>query len=65
MYTDQNCTTGKQDFPVDGTCNANQYVYTFYSYAFQGALKKAECSQTPPSLGTAALDQPATVCCQK
>lgn len=65
MFTDQNCTYGQTDFPVDGSCNANQYVRTFYSYAFQGSLKKADCSAAPPSTATASLDQPTTVCCQQ
>jgi hypothetical protein len=65
FFMDQGCTTGKLDFPVDGTCNANLYVNTYYSWSFQGSVKTAQCGAAPPTTGTAKLDQPTTVCCQK
>jgi hypothetical protein len=67
FYIDQNCTQGKRDFPVDGTCNSNDaFGISYRSYTFKGSLQKAGCSGQPmPSTGTATLDQPATLCCQK
>jgi hypothetical protein len=66
FYTDQQCAQGKRDFPVDGTCNASSANALYYSFQFQGSVKKAGCGGTvSPSTPTAKLDQPSTVCCQK
>lgn len=66
FYTDYQCQMGKRDFPVDGTCNGSYTNMTYYSFQFQGSLKKSACAGAPsPSTPTAKLDQPSTVCCQK
>lgn len=65
FFMDGQCTTGKLDFPVDGTCNPNLYAYTYYSWSFQGSTKNTTCSTPPSSTASATLDQPTTVCCQK
>lgn len=65
LFTDQNCTTQKTDYPVDGTCNTNSVANTaFLSFSYTGKVAKAGCGgPTPTSMGTAALEMPQTVCC--
>jgi hypothetical protein len=67
LYTDYQCMAGKTDYPVDGSCNKNPSQNTnFFAFGFQGSLGKTDCSgPAPTSTGTAKLQQPQTLCCQK